>query len=1098
MAKKINITAQLNAATTDGILADAGQIFDAKKGKFQEQVNEEFENALEEAITSEDTDMVVESIEEGIVHNALRKTEQILTEAEKYQARENIGAVSEQTFENEAVRVKKQVFTSEQKCQARHNISAITAEEAEKIAQDKIYETSVSSPDKLQAVKELSSWLESNPDNAATMNEKISENYADIQRLYRGTGIDEYSQFSTGIYYAAGAVVLYDGVLFRFKADHAKGAWDYNEIEEWSEKKEREEKIGELEQEVGSLEHENVSIVSLEFNSGYISNLGNVIQSDIYIHSKPFLAKKDCLYVIKCKTNYSISVFSKTDDEGSFYKPIVKAPNSMGSSQYFYYYATEDEYLAVSGLKNDNIILLEMSRMTAFYEYLSRVSKVINYMPPTEYLNRLIEELLYTKKAVYIEKKGYYIDDSGLIRGDGGFPGYAVDIYEVSSDDNLVLRGYTGGVISAAAAYSDKECLNVIKAYNTNSTNVDFKVLNKIEIPSNAVVVAVCRRLDLDLPIELCEYNHSVTQLDNNIFNLYKKIHEKEFEIEQIKSLIGNIKTDDETATEKVPLEIFDGYISNNGILITGNSSYLYTKPISVLKGELYVIKCLSNYSVAVVSKTDKDATCYSPIIQAYNSENIETFYYVADEDCYLSFSAPKKNGIEVVKVARTTGFNEWVRRLNKNTSEVPFIKNVADAVIRDLYIVSMQPKISKKGYYIEPTGAIQGDGSFPGYIIDLYEAQPLKEYILRGGTGGVIASAIACPDDTLSDILGIYGVSDKNANFNVNTVIKVPEGANIIAVCRKTSVVPSIQLYEQSLETSTLESIYNRLNIIESSIPKKGYIISWGDSLTAGAGGNGTTYSNVLQSLLNNEYEVLNAGVGGETTYTIAARQGGEPMCLGSEITIPSSLTPVAIQLTNFLGKPVLPLKQGGAAMINPCYIDGIKGYLSQSNGVYSFTRSETGDERKVNAYTPIITNYMKTKRFPYAMIIWIGTNGQYDTTEDLIKQYKKMIEYSGCDNYVVIGMHYINSSYTVDVRKEQEDAFRKEFGVHFLNWREYLATNAIKDAELTPTEQDSQAMLEGKCPPVFLTDAVHLTATAYTLLANQIYNTLSNLGAI
>lgn len=241
MAKKINITAQLNAATTEGILADAGQIFDAKKGKFQEQVNEEFEDALEEAITSEDTDMVVESIEEGIIHNALRKTKQILTEAEKGQARENIGAVSEQTFENEAVRVKKQVFTSEQKYQARHNISAITAEEAEKIAQDKINETSVSSPDKLQAVKELSSWLEDNPDSAATMNAAIQDNAADIQRLYRGTGIDEYSQFSTGMDYAIGDVVLYDGVLFRFKADHAKGAWDYNEVEEWSEKKEREE-----------------------------------------------------------------------------------------------------------------------------------------------------------------------------------------------------------------------------------------------------------------------------------------------------------------------------------------------------------------------------------------------------------------------------------------------------------------------------------------------------------------------------------------------------------------------------------------------------------------------------------------------------------------------------------------------------------------------------------------------------------------------------------------------------------------------------------------------------------------------------------------
>jgi hypothetical protein len=282
MAKKINITAQLNAATTDGILADAGQIFDAKKGKFQEQVNEEFEDALEEAITSEETDMVVESIEEGIVHNALRKTEQILTEAEKYQARENIGAVSEQTFENEAVRVKKQVFTSEQKYQARHNISAITAEEAEKIAQDKINEAAVSSPDKLQAVKELSSWLEENPDNAATMNAAIQDNYSDIQRLYRGTGIEEYSQFSDGNAYAAGDVVLYDGVLFRFKADHAKGAWDYNEVEEWSEHKEREEKLTELESELGSMGMAVITALGIEERytkliDGYIDGTQSVL-----------------------------------------------------------------------------------------------------------------------------------------------------------------------------------------------------------------------------------------------------------------------------------------------------------------------------------------------------------------------------------------------------------------------------------------------------------------------------------------------------------------------------------------------------------------------------------------------------------------------------------------------------------------------------------------------------------------------------------------------------------------------------------------------------------------------------------------------------
>lgn len=103
---------------------------------------------------------------------ALRKTPQILSEAEKTQARENIGAVSA----SEAVCVNKQNFNGTEKAQARKNIDAITASEAEQIAEDKIYETSVSSPEKLQTIQELAAWMESNPDSAATMNLQIQEN----------------------------------------------------------------------------------------------------------------------------------------------------------------------------------------------------------------------------------------------------------------------------------------------------------------------------------------------------------------------------------------------------------------------------------------------------------------------------------------------------------------------------------------------------------------------------------------------------------------------------------------------------------------------------------------------------------------------------------------------------------------------------------------------------------------------------------------------------------------------------------------------------------------------------------------------------------
>jgi hypothetical protein len=80
---------------------------------------------------------------------------------------------------------------------------------------------------------------------------EVAEDEAERIGVVWSTGVGGLGSFFEEVMdYAAGDVVLYDGVLFRFKADHAKGAWDYNEVEEWSEKKEREKKLTELGQQV--------------------------------------------------------------------------------------------------------------------------------------------------------------------------------------------------------------------------------------------------------------------------------------------------------------------------------------------------------------------------------------------------------------------------------------------------------------------------------------------------------------------------------------------------------------------------------------------------------------------------------------------------------------------------------------------------------------------------------------------------------------------------------------------------------------------------------------------------------------------------------
>lgn len=168
---KIDITARLNAASVDGILASANQIYDENKGKFQTAVNEDLDKRLNEQ------DGRLERYHDDLVDEVNRE----------------------------------------------------------------VAETIETTQETIDQLKEASEWLKNDPSGAQAIMEQTNQNTANIATIGRNTGLDEYSQFSTGMDYSAGDVVLYDGVLFRFKADHAKGEWDYNEVEEWSEKKEREE-----------------------------------------------------------------------------------------------------------------------------------------------------------------------------------------------------------------------------------------------------------------------------------------------------------------------------------------------------------------------------------------------------------------------------------------------------------------------------------------------------------------------------------------------------------------------------------------------------------------------------------------------------------------------------------------------------------------------------------------------------------------------------------------------------------------------------------------------------------------------------------------
>ncbi|MDR2410157.1 MAG: hypothetical protein LBE13_18895 [Bacteroidales bacterium] len=287
-----------------------------------------------------------------------------------------------------------------------------------------------------------------------------------------------------------------------------------------------------------------------------------------------------------------------------------------------------------------------------------------------------------------------------------------------------------------------------------------------------------------------------------------------------------------------------------------------------------------------------------------------------------------------------------------------------------------------------------------------------------------------------------------------------------------------------------------------------KRFICTWGDSLTAGSGGDGTTYPNVLDSLLGDNYQVINCGIGGENTLTIAARQGGIPMLLAHSVELPADNSKVIIGdrdhslISSWNNQVVRPLLQGGEATVNNCIINGIECILGWTGKAWNDPDGRYTIQRVVAADTPVMlrersivfTSSMQQYRNLFANVFFIGQNLGYADNADLVSQYKAMIHFSGSNNFVILGL----TSGTKAERTDLETLMTKEFGAQYINLRDYLSTQGLQDAGLTPTQADKEAMEEGKTPPSLLHDHVHFNVKGYELIGQLIYKHFLYLGII
>ena len=324
--------------------------------------------------------------------------------------------------------------------------------------------------------------------------------------------------------------------------------------------------------------------------------------------------------------------------------------------------------------------------------------------------------------------------------------------------------------------------------------------------------------------------------------------------------------------------------------------------------------------------------------------------------------------------------------------------------------------------------------------------------------------------------------------------------------------------------EQSRMDSLYEAVeSVIKETCPG---VVCWGDSLTAG--GDGTTYPGIIQQDINNvvlsEFDltyvvnpdlidyvdinynlsipVVNMGVGGENTDTIVGRNGAIPFVISSDLIIPESTVPVEISFSSQNGDQVAPLRQDrdGLKGVNPVTIDGIEGRIeikqdspTSSDFSYSFRRSRRGESKGITKGTIIETD-ASNKYLDYITVIFIGQNGGYSDFEDLIEQQMAIIQHQDRNNdkFIIVGLH----TGTAESRAALESAMEAEYGEHYINLREYMATKALSDAEIEPTADDERAMQQGSTPPSLLSDSVHFNAEGYTLIGDLIFEKMMELG--
>ena len=426
----------------------------------------------------------------------------------------------------------------------------------------------------------------------------------------------------------------------------------------------------------------------------------------------------------------------------------------------------------------------------------------------------------------------------------------------------------------------------------------------------------------------------------------------------------------------------------------------------------------------------------------AYSKQFINSSYYKgtgisastdANGSSFISFDEYNKgeSGTSTTLIGVASKFTVPIVNPKTDTLDVYYLVDARDSGIAGAYSLSLWLSSTKE--WNTPNVCYGGNIDFkPGKI-------SLNKMTLKKGdsTSAAINAAV----------------------LRIDNVSKVPNTVNI-----------KFMLFTDN----TLYELWNTIDTVDYTTD----LCFWGDSLTAGSGGSGTTYPSVCASELGIT-SFKNCGVGGETANTIACRQGGNSLILKAGTVSTYSLT----ELTDIYGTSCNPLRQGsGSNTVNPIYINGVKCNLSISqtsttdpNAKYTIT----GYNEPLLADTPV--KFSGCDITAKITVIFVGQNGPY--LAERLSIIDSMISKIN-DKYIVMGL----SSGSATSRSDEESQMLSKYGVHYFNTRNMLSKYGMAIMNLTPTTSDANEMEKGEVPSSLRSDSVHLNANGYTALGKML----------